>query len=77
MNQPSTYPLTRGDKIRLTASPDKEIEVEAVGAAGIKAKDRMGVLWWHERGTVWTSEKLDRQDAAREKIRQAATGCGK
>jgi hypothetical protein len=77
VNKPSKYPLTRGDKIRLVAPPHNELEVETAGAAGIKVKERMGVLWWHERGVMWTSEKLDRQDAAKAQFKQASTGCGK
>jgi hypothetical protein len=72
--KPSKYPLTRCDKIRLVAEPKKELEVETVGVAGIRVKDRMAVLWWHERGTVWTSDKLDRLDATKTQFQLAATG---
>lgn len=66
--------LQRGDKVRLLSAPQREAEIEVAGAAGFKVKDRMAMFPWPERGQTWSSDQLDRIDAAKTQFNQTARG---
>jgi hypothetical protein len=69
----SNTPLQRGDKIKLFGE-QIERDITGAGVAGFFVRGSASMLKWFERGTIWTSEMLDRRDENQTRFREAATG---
>ena len=69
------FPLSRGDEVKLLATGEV-VEVEHAGAAGFTVKGWAATRYWNDRGLTWSSDKLDRQDEARERFARAAGKAG-
>jgi len=51
-----------------------ESEISYVGAAGFRVRGEPATYWWYDRGETWSSLKLDRMDAARDRFNERTKG---
>lgn len=80
----SATPLKAGDTVTLlherphrVTGTRPEHEIGYAGVVGFVLKGGGFTYYWHDRGIVWASEKLNRLEATKDRFSRTANGEGK